>query len=82
MMRYMLLILSVFLGLLCSPSGGETRSPGRGHLTAELRGIRLSVFTYHPGGCDPRGVLLVFHGQNRNAANYRDHARGSPAELA
>ena len=74
-MRYMLLILSAFLVLLCSPSGGETRSPGRGHLTADLRGIRLSVFTYRPGGCDPWGVLLVFHGQTRNADDYRDHAR-------
>jgi pimeloyl-ACP methyl ester carboxylesterase len=34
----------------------------------------LRVFTYRPG-CSEPGILLVFHGLNRNAENYRDHAR-------
>ena len=44
-------------------------------LTTVQRGITLSVFTYRPEGCVSRGVLLVFHGQRRNADDYRDHAR-------
>lgn len=71
MKRYMLLILSAFLVLLFSPRG----SSGQAYLTADLRGVTLSVFTYRPGGCVSRGVLLVFHGIKRNADDYRDHAR-------
>ena len=70
-MRYVFLILSALLILICGPSG----SSGQGHLKAVLRGVTLSVFTYRPNGCASRGVLLVFHGQNRNADDYRDHAR-------
>ena len=55
-----------------SADGAET---GSGELTTEQRGITLSVFTYRPGGCVPRGVLLVFHGNSRNADDYRDYAR-------
>ncbi len=60
-------------GLLPFPAGGS--ETGSGELTTEQRGITLSVFTYRPGGCVPRGVLLVFHGNSRNADDYRDHAR-------
>ncbi len=49
--------------------------PGSGELTTEQRGFTLSVFTYRPAGCKPRGVLLVFHGNSRNADDYRDYSR-------
>ena len=60
-------------GLL--PLSADGAEPGSGELATEQRGITLSVFTYRPGGCEPRGVLLVFHGNSRNADDYRDYAR-------
>ena len=57
------------------PVSAHGAKSGSGELTTVQRGISLSVFTYRPGGCASRGVLLVFHGQRRNADDYRDHAR-------
>jgi pimeloyl-ACP methyl ester carboxylesterase len=42
--------------------------------TATLGDTDLSVFTYRPSGCKPAGLLLVFHGLDRNASTYRDDA--------
>jgi poly(3-hydroxybutyrate) depolymerase len=36
--------------------------------------VELEVFTYRPGGCEPRALLLVFHGTDRNARAYRRRA--------
>jgi hypothetical protein len=41
---------------------------------ADLGGDRLEVFTYRPQCADP-SLLLVFHGAQRDAEDYRDHAR-------
>ena len=69
-----LVALAAFLmGLL--PLFADTAEPGSGELTTVQRGITLSVFTYHPEGCLPQGLLFVFHGQNRNADDYRNYGR-------
>ena len=47
---------------------------GSGEQRIELGDVRLTVFTYRPACRDP-SLLLVFHGQNRNADDYRDWAR-------
>jgi dienelactone hydrolase len=39
-----------------------------------VRGTELDIYTYRPDCPDPR-LLLVFHGSDRNAADYRDNAR-------
>ena len=49
-------------------------APGRAHQVAALPGKSLDVFTYRPAGCQPGLLLLVFHGVQRNAADYRNHA--------
>jgi pimeloyl-ACP methyl ester carboxylesterase len=46
-----------------------------GEATATLGDTSLDVFTYRPSGCTLAGLLLVFHGLNRNASTYRDDAR-------
>ncbi len=58
-----------------SPTSVDAAEPGRGELSAELGGTTLTVFTYHPPACVSRGVLLLFHGARRNAADYRDLVR-------
>lgn len=48
---------------------------GNGQASVALPGVTLNVFTYTPTKCDPRRLLVVFHGLNRDAGPYRDHAR-------
>ena len=48
---------------------------GSGRQTVDLDGIRLNVFTYRPDGCADLSLLLVFHGNARDADRYRDDAR-------
>jgi hypothetical protein len=48
---------------------------GSGRQTVDLDGIRLKVFTYRPDGCADLSLLLVFHGNARDADRYRDDAR-------
>src|SRR5262245_16648192 len=46
-----------------------------GEHTAETNGTQLTVLTYRPAECPDPSLLLVFHGAQRDAANYRDFAR-------
>jgi poly(3-hydroxybutyrate) depolymerase len=48
---------------------------GDGEQSAALPGGPLPVFTYRPAKCSPSLLLVVFHGTQRDAAPYRDHAR-------
>lgn len=47
--------------------------PGNGEFKAKLDGVWLRIFTHRPAR-KPRGLLLVFHGNSRNAEDYRDFA--------
>lgn len=49
---------------------------GDATLTVNLGGTRLKVFTYKPKSFDQGPMLLVFHGTDRNAVDYRNDARG------
>jgi poly(3-hydroxybutyrate) depolymerase len=51
--------------------------PGSGQFRAALGSTTLDVFTYKPAGYDPTAgpLVLVFHGVNRNADEYRDFAK-------
>ena len=44
-----------------------------GKQTADV--TRMTAFTYRPAGCSDPSLLLVFHGAQRDAADYRDYAR-------
>jgi len=54
---------------------GQSIAPGNDEQSAKLPEATLEVFTYRPADCTPRFVLLVFHGVNRDAGPYRNHAR-------
>jgi hypothetical protein len=47
---------------------------GSGQETVDLDGIPLQVFTFRPAGCRISGLLVVFHGLDRNASDYRNDA--------
>ena len=46
-----------------------------GQAIATVRGLPITVYTYHPLGCARPGFLFVFHGNGRGAASYRNSAR-------
>ena len=69
------LLLAAALGG-CKTSAADVTGAGgqSGQQTVTLDGTPLEVFTYRPGGCTTAGILLVFHGLERNVAGYRDDA--------
>jgi poly(3-hydroxybutyrate) depolymerase len=67
-------ILAAFLAV--TPVVAEPIGTGSGRQTAVLGSTQIPVFTYRPAGCADPSLLLVFHGAERNAADYRDYARG------
>jgi pimeloyl-ACP methyl ester carboxylesterase len=75
MARRLAFVMAALLALLlCGPLQAAPIPPGSGHQVADLGGVRLTIYTYRPQCADPT-ILLVFHGLNRNADRYRDHAR-------
>jgi hypothetical protein len=48
--------------------------PGAAEMTVTVDGAPLRVFTYRPDGCAVSGILLVFHGLERDARGYRNSA--------
>jgi poly(3-hydroxybutyrate) depolymerase len=51
------------------------RPPRSGEQEVNLGGTQIKFFTYRPVSCVTPGLLLVFHGLNRNADGYRDYAQ-------
>ncbi|MBI3882434.1 MAG: hypothetical protein HY301_20540 [Verrucomicrobia bacterium] len=49
-------------------------SLGKSQLTLPLNGKPIEVFTYRPANFTNGPLLVVMHGLNRNADNYRDYA--------
>ena len=47
---------------------------GKSSITLELRGKTIPVFLYKPESYKRERILVVMHGVNRNAEEYRDHA--------
>jgi pimeloyl-ACP methyl ester carboxylesterase len=60
--------------LLALPGAAAPLSAASGERRLSLGDLRLTVFTYRPACRDP-SLLLVFHGRNHNADDYRDWAR-------
>jgi poly(3-hydroxybutyrate) depolymerase len=65
----------IVIAMAVAARGGDLPS-GRGQFTLTVAKVDLEVFTYRPTKFDPaKGrLLLVFHGVNRNADQYRDWA--------
>ena len=55
---------------------------GSGRQTVDLDGIRLKVFTYRPDGCADLSLLLVFHGNARDADRTATTRALSPTRTA
>jgi predicted esterase len=72
-MRAIPLVAIMCIGLSTSSTAAPLPD-GTSEQRLELRGEHLTVFTYRPACRDP-SLLIVFHGQSRNAEDYRDWAR-------
>jgi len=70
-----LVAVAVDVGTAQAQGSATPIGPGDGEQSASLPGTTLQVFTYRPAKCTPGLLLVVFHGTERNAGPYRDHAR-------
>ncbi len=57
------------------PLVAATIPPGSSRQVADLGGTMIDLYTYRPPQCEPHAWLLVFHGMDRNADQYRDDAK-------
>jgi poly(3-hydroxybutyrate) depolymerase len=57
------------------PVSADAFEPAAEHRTAVVHDTPIELFIHRPPGTRPRGLLLVLHGQRRNAVDYRDYAR-------
>ena len=67
----------LLLCVLCFPwssLGSESFPPGKSQLTFQLNGQAIEVFAYRPSNFTNGPLLVVLHGMNRNADDYRDNA--------
>ncbi len=66
----------VMLPLLCArfPAFAGPETDGKDAFTLEIRGKSIEVFTYRPKNFDGGRLIVVMHGMNRNARDYRDNA--------
>jgi hypothetical protein len=69
-------MLLAFLALLHAPARPAAGIPtGTGEQTVTVRDTVITVFTYKPEKYAAGPLVLVFHGTNRNASEYRDWAK-------
>ncbi|MEW6304917.1 MAG: hypothetical protein AB1705_15695 [Verrucomicrobiota bacterium] len=61
-----------------SALAGETKPipAGAAQIEVEVNGLKLDAFTYRPANYKDGPLIVVFHGMNRNADDYRDNAKG------
>lgn len=74
-MRLTLSIFGAASVLFAGAAVAQTIAPGNGQSVVTLGDKQVNVFTYRPIACEPHRLLVVFHGLERDAGPYRDHAR-------
>lgn len=62
-------------GMAQAQGAATTIEAGNGRQSASVGGTTFQLFTYKPTNCSPKLLLMVFHGVERDAGPYRDHAR-------
>src|SRR5437762_3208612 len=71
----------VVTALRLTSTRGEDQRPseksfpaGSGKFEVDVEGTRFAIFSYKPSNYQDGPLILVFHGVNRNADDYRDNA--------
>ncbi|MCY2960489.1 MAG: hypothetical protein NTY35_10025 [Planctomycetota bacterium] len=57
-------------------SAADPLALGASRIELDIDGVKLEVYAHKPKDWDGERMLMVFHGVNRNADEYRDHAVG------
>lgn len=65
----------VWLGVLATVAAAQPLPAGSDRFVLENLGEPIEVFTHKPANYQGGPVLVVVHGSDRNAAEYRDHAK-------
>lgn len=73
--RLLRLLTAGWLTVSFTLTAARAIEPGPGRFTLDARGRHLEVFTYRPAQYTDGPLIVVLHGMNRNAADYRDYAR-------
>ncbi len=66
---------SVEVGIARPDGTARTIATGDGLQRVDLSGTTLTVLTHRPTDCQPRLLMLVLHGVERDPGPYRAHAR-------
>lgn len=66
---------ALLAGMAHAQGAATAIEAGNGRQSASVGGTTLQLFTYKPTNCSPKLLLMVFHGVERDAGPYRDHAR-------
>ena len=66
---------ALLAGMAQAQGAATTIEAGNGQQSASFAGTTLQLFTYKPANCSLKLLLVVFHGVERDAGPYRDHAR-------
>jgi hypothetical protein len=70
------MVASLFV-VCCVLTGATEAIPvGTAKLAVEVGGHKVNLYTYKPANYKNGPMLMVFHGVDRNAEDYRNHARG------
>jgi len=71
---YFLLPLVIYIFDACKFAYAETIPVGDAEQRIQINDVSFQIFTYKPS-CPVKEILVVFHGVNRNADEYRNNAR-------
>jgi len=69
-----LAVTVVTLGCWLIGASASAEPIDTGRRMVDVRGLRMEVFTYRPQCAQP-SLLMMFHGAQRDAEDYRDYAR-------
>src|ERR1044071_2688042 len=72
------LLLSLALALPQAQSQPEAKPipAGKGEIKVDVGSKKLTVYTYRPKSYKDGPLIVIFHGTNRNADEYRDFGKG------
>lgn len=70
-----ILLAACLVPLLMGKGGAAEAQAGQGKFVLPVRGKEIEVHTYRPAGYKGGPLIVVMHGLNRNAADYRDNAQ-------
>lgn len=70
------MVASLLIACLTLAAGQDALPVGSTKISVDVSGHRVNLYTYKPANYKNGPMLMVFHGVDRNAEDYRNHAQG------